>query len=166
MKLNLGCGDKRLEGFVNVDSSSASQADIIHDLRLPLPVADGTVSEIYAKHIIEHFTRTEWGGILADWARVLTPGGTLVIEAPDMVRLTQCINSDLFGRRKMWETMLFGADGPGMRHQRGVTIPDLRSELEAAGLTVTRARPWHDDFQEHINDPLWHYNLRVEAVKP
>ena len=167
MKLNLGAGDKPLDGYVNVDFKEGAGIDVVHDLRLPLPMVDGSAGEIYAKHIIEHFTRTEWPAILSDWVRVLASGGTLIIECPDMVRVAENIASNKYGLRWLvWNVAMFGEDGPGMRHQQGFDIPRLVSEMAAVGLTVTRARNWHDDYPEHIDDRSWHYNLRIEAVKP
>jgi len=78
MKLNLGCSDEHLDGFVNVDV--CEPADVIADLTVTWPWDDGTVSHIRAWDIIEHlpepiFTMNEM------W-RVLEPGGTVEIVVP------------------------------------------------------------------------------------
>lgn len=55
MKVNLGSGFKRYEGFVNVDSDPITKPDYVVDLEKdPLPFADNTVKEIRAYHILEH----------------------------------------------------------------------------------------------------------------
>ncbi len=47
--------------------------------------ADGTFAELYASHILEHFDyRDEFAAVLAEWFRVLAPGGRLFVSVPDM----------------------------------------------------------------------------------
>jgi hypothetical protein len=53
LKLNLGCGAKRLPGYVNVDR--VGNPDVTHDLEtFPWPWADDSVSEILLVHVLEH----------------------------------------------------------------------------------------------------------------
>jgi SAM-dependent methyltransferase len=94
LKLNLGCGSKHWPGFVNIDgiSNNRSVPDLLHDLNKPLPYDDGSVDEIHAIHLIEHFYRWEVPGILADWTRALKPGGLLVLECPSLERVLAAFN--------------------------------------------------------------------------
>src|SRR6516162_1537826 len=53
LKLNLGCGDKRIPGYINVDKFS--NPDLKHDLEtFPWPWPDDSVSEILLIHVLEH----------------------------------------------------------------------------------------------------------------
>lgn len=53
IRLNLGCGNKHLEGFLNVDKYKP--ADKVADLeKFPLPWKDSSVSHIIMDHILEH----------------------------------------------------------------------------------------------------------------
>lgn len=55
IKLNLGCGAKRLDGWVNVDKYPAMNPDMIHDLEsLPWPWPDDSVDEVVMSHVLEH----------------------------------------------------------------------------------------------------------------
>jgi len=54
MKLNLGCGNKRKEGFLGVDKFPCDAVDKIADLTIDLPFDDDSVSEIWMDNIIEH----------------------------------------------------------------------------------------------------------------
>ena len=167
MGSSIACGEKPLKGYVNVDLKEPSNlngyAFQAHDLRRPLPYCSGSVDEIYAKHIVEHFTPGEWGQIKYDWVRVLRKGGRLIIETPDIVRCCMNFADDKMGLRwDWWARTIYGEDSPGMRHKQGCSIPTLKRDLETAGLKVVRARYWGDDsYQGKGMD----YNLRIEAVK-
>lgn len=178
LRLNLGCGEKMYpkdEGWVNIDLTLPDTVNghwfIKHDLRRTLPFASNTADNIYASHIIEHFTVKEWESIRIDWYRVLKPGGGLVIECPDAVKAAGLFASDFDNRRwQLWHTVLYGeapevdeetgmGDGRFGRHKQGFDIPRITAELKALGMTITRARPWNPE------GTLVPFNIRVEAVK-
>jgi hypothetical protein len=55
MKLNMGCGYRKLEGWVNVDLSPKCQPDLVCDLEsLPWPWKDDSVDEVLFNHSLEH----------------------------------------------------------------------------------------------------------------
>lgn len=54
-----------------------------------LPFKNGVCDFVYSSHVIEDFV--EWEPILAEWARVLKPGGYLVIMLPDKKRWNEAI---------------------------------------------------------------------------
>lgn len=96
VRLHLGCGGMRWRDFLNVDlhphpegrkdsSRSGCVADVFADMRhLGLP--DDSVDEIFTSHTVDHFVRWEAVDMLADWHRMLKPGGLLVMEMADFVR--------------------------------------------------------------------------------
>ena len=55
LKINLGSGNKKYEGFLNLDKFNYFQPDIVHDLEIvPYPFKDDEVEEIKMIHILEH----------------------------------------------------------------------------------------------------------------
>jgi len=55
LRLNLGCGSNRLEGFVNVDFFAGCQPDRVVDLEtFPWPFADNAAEVIVLHHVLEH----------------------------------------------------------------------------------------------------------------
>ncbi len=57
MKLHLGCGTKKLPGWINIDSVKDVHPDLAHDLRNPFPYPDFSVEEILAEDLLEHFDK-------------------------------------------------------------------------------------------------------------
>jgi len=78
MKLNLGCCDERIDGFIGVDI--CEPADVIADLRERWPWDDSSVDEIRAFDILEHLP-DKLHSLNEAW-RVLKPGGRFNIEVP------------------------------------------------------------------------------------
>jgi hypothetical protein len=79
LRLNLGCCDAPLPGFVNVDLVAAPGVEVA-DLREPWPWGDDSVEHVRAYDIIEHLPdkiRT-----MNELWRVLKPGGTAEIAVP------------------------------------------------------------------------------------
>jgi hypothetical protein len=87
MKLNLGCGTKKLDGWINVDCVSKFKPDLLHDIGRSLPYEDERVDEILAEDILEHFDKYQRFIIFYDWARVLKCGGTITIRVPNMRKI-------------------------------------------------------------------------------
>lgn len=53
--LNLGSGRKPIAGAINVDRTSRTSPDVVHDLDVfPWPFAEGQFSEVFAFDVVEH----------------------------------------------------------------------------------------------------------------
>lgn len=82
IKLEFGSGPKKgTNGWITVDS--ARGADLIHDLTKPIPLADNTVTSIYASHLFEHFTYYYLQYLVSECFRILKVGGTLSVAVPN-----------------------------------------------------------------------------------
>jgi hypothetical protein len=82
IKLDLGCGKNKKEGFLGVDQRKFPGVDVVTDLNGKWPWKDGTVEEISASHIIEHFTGKQRVHIFNEMYRVLREGATVTIITP------------------------------------------------------------------------------------
>lgn len=79
--LDIGCGPKKMPGFVGVDICACSGVDVICDLEAEaLPFVAESFDTVYAKHIFEHIRNLEH--LLAEISRVMKPGGRLLISVP------------------------------------------------------------------------------------
>lgn len=82
MRLDLGCGKNKREGFIGVDSIQFDGVDIVQDLKEKWQWEDDSVEEIHASHFLEHFDSFERIHILNESYRVLKPGGKMTIITP------------------------------------------------------------------------------------
>jgi hypothetical protein len=83
LRLNLGCGMKRFDGYVNVDRFG--EPDLRHDLEVvPWPWPDDSVSEIILEHVLEHLGRDTivYLEIWKELYRVCQDGATIRIFVP------------------------------------------------------------------------------------
>lgn len=78
-KLNIGCGNKKLEGYVNVDLYG--NPDVRHDLnKAPYPFKDNSVDFILCEHCLEHLKEPEM--FFMEVHRILKIGGRAKIVVP------------------------------------------------------------------------------------
>ena len=85
MKLNLGCGNNKMPGWVNVDHSPACQPDQVLDLEaFPWPWPDESVEEIVLHHVMEHLgeTTAKYFGVIKELWRVCRDGALIRITVP------------------------------------------------------------------------------------
>ena len=84
-RLNLGCGQFRKEGFLNVDEDPRAEPDVLVDLdSFPYPFDDASFELIEADHVLEHLA--EPFAVMAELHRILKPGGVVVIRVPHFSR--------------------------------------------------------------------------------
>ncbi len=84
-KLNLGCGFRKYEGYINVDSEPQCRPDFVWDLeQTPWPWEDNSISEIKLEHVLEHLglTPQAYLNIWKELYRVCRDGAVIDILVP------------------------------------------------------------------------------------
>lgn len=81
LKLDLGCGGNKREGFIGVDIAKLPSVDIVQDLtKFPWPFKDNSVDEAHCSHYVEHTPNLM--AFMNEVYRILKPGGQIMIIAP------------------------------------------------------------------------------------
>lgn len=170
-RLNLGCGNHLLPGYLNIDvvpERAGIQPDLSCDIRNLSVLPEDYAEEILAVHVVEHFWRWEIEAILAEWIRVLRPGGKLILECPNLLTACETLLKDPEraarpgpeGQRSMW--VFYGDPGwkdPLMGHRWGYTPKSLMDLLTHLGLEEACQEP----AQFKLREPR---DMRITAVKP
>ena len=82
LKLDLGCGPRKREGFTGVDAMTFEGVDVVADLRKPWAWDDGSVEEVHCSHFLEHLTGAERVHFFNELYRVLKTDGKATIIVP------------------------------------------------------------------------------------
>jgi len=82
IKLDLGCGPRKQEGFIGVDRIKFEGVDVVTDLNAKWPWKDETVGEIYMSHTMEHFTGVQRVHIVNEMYRVMQKGAKAQVITP------------------------------------------------------------------------------------
>lgn len=81
VKLNLACGQIKIDGFVGIDKIKTDAVDIVHDLEtFPWPFEDNSVDEVHCSHYIEH--TADLIAFVDEMWRVMKLGAKATIIAP------------------------------------------------------------------------------------
>ena len=84
IKIEIGVGRKPRKGFIHCDIKKLPHVEYICKPD-KLPFKKEAVSEIYSRHLIEHFTLKEAVKVFNEWNRVLKKGGKLYIICPNFI---------------------------------------------------------------------------------
>lgn len=152
LRVNIG-GIGVTPGFVNADNAVPLKIDG----RL---IPDGSVQEIRASHQLQQFHYTKTTEVLAEWFRVLAPGGSIRISAPNWDAIA---SMHLQGVRGLECYVMGDPDKP-----HGVLLNEnkLRYLLRSAGFR--RCRHWTCDEPKDIAMPdpaTLNLSLNLEATK-
>lgn len=174
IRLDLGAGHKKYDGWVRVDldvvrkkatmqgtvqeHGSELAPDVVADLR-DLPFPDDFADVARAIHVIEHFQVWDAPVVLAEWVRVLKPGGQLIIECPCIEKIVKLFDvPNIPPYLTFWG--LYGdprLGDPLMMHHWCYSERQLAGLMQEAGLEV---RPEPPQFHQPARD------MRLVGTKP
>lgn len=83
IRLDIGCGGNKQEGFIGIDKRELEGVDIVHDLEVfnwPLP--SECCITVVASHFVEHLKPWLMLEFMDEVWRVLVPGGDFAIAVP------------------------------------------------------------------------------------
>jgi hypothetical protein len=152
VKLDIGGGRVPLADYISVDRKCGREA-------FPLTHADGSVDEIHASHVLEHFSHRDTFAVLKDWVRVLKPGGRIRIAVPDMAKIAYSIHADGINPLTLGYLMGGHVDGND-RHGNIFDYDSLRDLMEDAGLE--NVQHWKSD---HPDCASLFVSLNLEGTK-
>ncbi len=81
-KLHLGCGNKHLEGWINIDQQALPGVDVVADVTRGLKFSD--VEAVYAEHFLEHLPIAAALDFMVESHRVLGEDGALRLSTPNL----------------------------------------------------------------------------------
>jgi hypothetical protein len=85
VRVNLGCGDRYADGWLNVDhGGSPHRKDLEVDLRAPLPWPRDSIAYAYAGHLLEHLRVHEVVVFLGRLRSCMRDDGVLTVVGPDL----------------------------------------------------------------------------------
>jgi SAM-dependent methyltransferase len=164
IRLNLGCGDDKREGYINADLYNEN-ADAKFDAA-KIPYDDNTVDEIFASHIIEHFHFQQSWEVLREWYRVLKPGGFLKVETPDFHNSCRAfIESNDYIRYNLYSHFFSEPWKPGHTHYFLYTEPQLSWQLSMTGFVNIRRIPPESSYFKRPGGWAEHLYLHLIAYK-
>lgn len=145
--------DIALAPLVNaVEKSAARQRFYAADAQR-LPFDDGSFAGLVALDVLEHLPSPE--GALAEWARVVRPGGLVALSVP----VTEVFPTFAWWRRRLFPRRAAALDASLGHHVSRFPYPrDVKSWMSRVGL-----QPVFVEFRAALFEPLWDFVL-VPAV--
>jgi SAM-dependent methyltransferase len=167
LKLHLGCGKRHIPTFVHVDRVAFPHVDHVRDIRDLSIFRDRSADLIYACQVIEYFDREDLVPVLAEWRRVLRPGGILRLSVPDFAVMTRLYTAGL--PLEWFLGTLYGKipDGSGgfIYHRTTYDEASLRSVLESNGFEGAERWEWRETEHAHVDDFSQAYFPHMEKAR-
>lgn len=176
MKLHLGCGTKRIEGYVNIDCRFLPNVDEIQNIELLRTYKPDSVDVIYASHVLEHFGRWKYKHVLQRWYEILKPNGVLRLAVPNFASICEHYNKNK-NLSEIMGLLYGGQDYTENFHYITFDYQSLESVLTQIGFKTIRLWDWketeHRDIDDYSQCYLPHMDkdhgmlmsLNIEAIK-
>jgi hypothetical protein len=129
IRLDLGAGAVSPEGFIPLGNINGT-------VIFPLAYGDGTVDEIRASHVLEHFPHRQVPDVIKEWVRALKPGGTLRIAVPNFEKIAE---DYVAGKPQITEGYVMGGQVDEADFHKAIfDAAHLKTLLAGAGLMLIR----------------------------
>ncbi len=116
MKLNLGCGMKKLPGYHNSDFNADFGPDSVVNLdQYPWPWKDDSCEEVVIEHALEHLADPYKA--VSELYRITKPGGKIIVKVPHY-----SIGGNHWGHKTFWSVDAFTLE-PACRVVDGKLVP-------------------------------------------
>lgn len=80
-RLHIGCGLKKLKGYINIDIVPLEGCDVVMDAANDLHIVPSDIAvEIKMENVFEHFYRDQQPKALKEYHRILKRGGKFIIK--------------------------------------------------------------------------------------
>jgi ubiquinone/menaquinone biosynthesis C-methylase UbiE len=151
LKLHLGCGDKHIEGYTNIDIRYLPGVDEINNIKFLRKYQHNSIDKIYACHVLEHFSRWEYKAVIKRWYDILKPGGTIRIAVPDFEKIVEYYQQtkDLAALRGL---ICGGQDYDENFHYCCWDFNLLKQDLEECGFEYIHKYDWRNTDHNNIDD--------------
>ena len=151
MKLHIGCGEKIIDGFVNVDIRPLPGVQVVTDIHNLSFFENEKVELIYCSHVLEHLSRNEYMTVLKNWYSVLNDGGVLRLAVPDIEAVIE--HYQTYKDLEILRGFLWGGQTYKENyHYCGWDFQTLKRDLLMAGFSDVNTYDWRDTEHSHIDD--------------
>jgi len=134
-KLEIGSGNKPMEGYLHFDIRDDVNADVVGDATA-LPFKEGEFGEVFSRFFLEHLPRAQARVALSEMYRVLAKGGRLEIIVPNISYFFKLFLNET-GQKKEWAlNKIYGFENYEKDHHFfGYDEENLAKFLEDAGFS-------------------------------
>ena len=102
IRINLGSGHWKFDGWVNVDLDRDSKPEVCADLSGGLPFADGVAELMHTEDFIDQLELDQARSFLRECHRILQPQGVLRVLTPDLEELARLYLHDQDRLKYLW----------------------------------------------------------------
>lgn len=136
-KVNLGCGNNKWANFINVDVDANLEPDVVCNICFQkLPIVDGTISELWCCHTIEHIPKKYWPSVLFEVNRVLKTGGMFYLTFPEFLKCVELWQANYRGNKDYYEACIYGRQASQWdAHVSICHTPDMKYMLTQYGFS-------------------------------
>ena len=134
---------------IRVDCDPDTKPDVLASMTCMVEIEDESIDGIWARGSVEHLYRYEVPVALAEFLRVLRPGGRLVLTTPDLEAVSEALSKTGLEEPILKACigmidpldMIYGhgesieQGAKAMAHHTGFTSASLEAHLERAGFT-------------------------------